>query len=670
MNASPNQGGPGSNRMPNWSLRTRFLLFAFACLIPLTAVVGYYLDRSRDRSVAQIVAYETTLASQTSRSLSSFLDANADAVQVLAQQDAIVGLDEEESGNALGEFRNARQELAGLFLVDSELNVVSSSGIDPEQLLPYITTQLEPTIAQGIVTISQRIPLDAEMSVIVLMAPVTTVTTTETEMVEDDTPEEPADDTLPQAQDPAPISTSTQSTQPPGQTIGVIGAVIPVDRLAQWSLPNSRGQSEIAVASTGQVLISTSGINPDETEFISNRQEHIDLALEGEVNDFRYTDPQGVSRIAVAAPVGYEHVPWSVIVTQPAPSIMQGLSTPEVLFVFGLAVVVIVAMAVVFGEITAQPLRTLSSQAQALHQGRLTGPIKPRGSGEIRSLGLHFAEMADQINTQVAVLEEAGHDRERQAAQMRDLLRRTNRMQEDERRRIASEIHDAVSPLITGALYQTRALQMTNGSTPSEEQESALTSVNELLERATEELHGVIFDLRPPDLDDLGVVAAIEAYVQTMQRTGLSCRLEIIGEPPNLTPEVRLSIYRIVQEALHNVIRHAGADEAVVRLETSDDLLRVTIRDNGAGFDPAMAVRPTSLGLLSMQERAESIGATFTIVSKPGGGTAIVIERPNSGDVMSDEVLESMMLQGNGWNDSEQDLSPLESPARTSSETN
>jgi signal transduction histidine kinase len=172
----------------------------------------------------------------------------------------------------------------------------------------------------------------------------------------------------------------------------------------------------------------------------------------------------------------------------------------------------------------------------------------------------------------------------------------------------------------------------------------------------------VIFELRPPDLDDLGVVAAIEAYAQTIQRTGLSCRLEMAGEPPSLTPEVRLGIYRIVQESLHNVLRHAGADEAVVRLDTSEELLRVTIRDNGAGFDPALAVRPTSLGLLSMRERAESIGATFTIVSKPGGGTAIVIERPNSGDVMSDEVLESMMLQSNGRHDSLHE-SPLTVPA-------
>ena len=184
---------------------------------------------------------------------------------------------------------------------------------------------------------------------------------------------------------------------------------------------------------------------------------------------------------------------------------------------------------------------------------------------------------------------------------------------------------------------------MSNCSTPHDELGEALQNVNGLLERASEELHGVIFDLRPPDLDDIGVVAAIEAYVSTIQRTGLLCRLEVVNEMPPLTPEVRLRIYRIVQGALHNVIRHAGADEAVVRLEASDHLLRVTIKDNGAGFDPATAVRPTSLGLLSMHERAAAIGATFTILSRPGGGTAIVIERPDPGTVMSDDVLADLL---------------------------
>jgi signal transduction histidine kinase len=413
-------------------------------------------------------------------------------------------------------------------------------------------------------------------------------------------------------------------------------------------LPGTRASTEIALTSGDGILFTTGGIDRTTSTLVSDHEEAVQLAIDGDVTNFSVDDSAGVTRSVVAVPVMFDPAPWAVIVTQPEPQPFAGISRSEALVVLALCLLVIIAIAMVLAELTARPIRTLARQVRELHRGTLKEPIVPLGGGEVRKLSERFAEMAVQVNAQVAGLEENRHDRERQAAQMRDLLRRTNRMQEEERRRIAGEIHDAVSPLITGALYQARALQMTNGSTPPEELDGSLSSVSELLDRATNELHGVIFDLRPPDLDDIGLVAAIEAYVQTIQRTGLSCRMEVIGPSPVLTPEVRLSFYRIAQEALHNVVRHAGADEAVVRLETTDETVRLTIRDNGSGFDPAEAVRPTSLGLLSMHERAESIGATLTVVSRPGGGTAVMMERPNTGDVMSDEVLESMMSMSAG----------------------
>ena len=138
-------------------------------------------------------------------------------------------------------------------------------------------------------------------------------------------------------------------------------------------------------------------------------------------------------------------------------------------------------------------------------------------------------------------------------------------------------------------------------------------------------------------------MAALEVYVSTIQRTGLEARLEVVNELPPQTPEVRLGIYRIVQEALHNVLRHASADEAVVRIEFADDLLRVIIRDNGVGFDPETAARPTSLGMLSMRERAAAIGASFSIISRPGAGTAIIFERTETGNVMSDDIFYNLI---------------------------
>jgi signal transduction histidine kinase len=368
---------------------------------------------------------------------------------------------------------------------------------------------------------------------------------------------------------------------------------------------------------------------PERNPFLTRLAQPIERALAGEDGTYTFEGDSGRERLAVFTPVDFAGAPWAVLVTSPSPATYgpnQDLLRNG-LIAIGIAGALAIILALVLGEFTARPLRRLTTKADAIARGERSQPIEPSGAEEVLHLGQAFQKMEAQLTHHVADLEKGRRERERQAVELRDLHRRTVRLQEDERRRIAGEIHDAVSPLITGALYQARALRMSNGSTPPEERDEGLDAVADLLGQAGEELHGVIFELRPPDLDDLGVVPAIERYIQTIQRTGLTVHFDLIGEPPALTPEIRLGIYRIVQEALHNVVRHADADEAVVRFDASNDMLRVMVRDNGSGFDPARAQGPTSLGILSMRERAAAIGATFTIASRVGGGTVIVIER-------------------------------------------
>src|SRR5690606_33460951 len=154
--------------------------------------------------------------------------------------------------------------------------------------------------------------------------------------------------------------------------------------------------------------------------------------------------------------------------------------------------------------------------ATAIAQGDHSKTVEVEGPGELAGLSEAVGEMADRLTTQLRDLDSARNEVAQQAERLRDLLRRTVRLQEDERRRIAGDIHDAVSPLITGALYQTRALELgVSASAPEPDlpdQSENLASISGLLERAMEELHSVIFALRPPDLDDLGVEAAIERY--------------------------------------------------------------------------------------------------------------------------------------------------------------
>jgi len=621
----------------HWSLRTRLVLFATACLIPLVLVVVFFLDRGIQRNTEQIVNSETTISTLTSQVMSGYLNGVVTTLKTLATQQEVVAFADADSDSTrvLAITRNARPDLAGLLIFDDQGALVSTSGPAPKTLLDSIQTQLAQTIETGQPAISKPFSDTEDRTVLVISVPITT------------TPGQGATNGSSSSVTPTPTVTPTpqsgSSEAAQGKNIGAIAAVVNVSYLESLVVPYARGKTEIGVVGKEGVIVGTAGIAKNTSYFLDNQQDFINQALEGDTGNFTSEDASGNERLGVFAPIQSDVATWAVIVTSPAPGTYSRSLVVQSLTALLLASIVILTLAVIFGEYTARQLRTLAARADAMKRGVFSAHNEPIGGGEIRDLSIALADMGAKLATQMQGLEESQAERSHQAEQMRNLLRRTLRLQEDERRRIAGDIHDAVSPLITGALYQARALQMRNGSSPIEEREETLASVNSLLEQASDELHSVIFDLRPPDLDDIGVVAAIEAFIQTFARTGLSCRLEVVNELPPQTPEVRLGMYRIVQEALHNVIRHASADEAVVRLESTNGILRVTIKDNGIGFDPEMSYRPTSLGLLSMRERAAAIGASFKIVSKPGGGSAIVIERAETGDMLSEVVISELI---------------------------
>jgi signal transduction histidine kinase len=603
-----------------WSFRTRFVAAAALCLLPLIAVVLILLDRSFDNSTKQLTETEFTISDVVSQGLTATLEENQLALQDLSENPDVQGMVATQAQDPLDQMRRARPSLTGVFLLDPEKRVVTTAGgIDPTNLIPQFSDIVDTVLIAGEPAISNKLIIqDADVEVIAIVVPV-----------------------LP---DPG------QAVE--GTPVGAVGAFLNVDRLQQSFLMNNSATADTTiavVASNGQVIVDRG--NPEMTATTLTTElmlGPVTEAVKGQRGHETYLDANGEERIAVFAPVPHPSVAWAVVVTTPSPMTYgpnQSLLEGGLIALTG-AVLLTLALAVIFGELTARPLRQLTTQATAITQGDLNQPLAPIGRGEVASLSAAFRDMADRLTTQVRDTEAAREEVALQAERLRDLLRRTVRLQEDERRRIASDIHDAVNPLITGALYQARALKLstgngTNGSSHDEgshEGEEELNTVSDLLERAMSELHDVIFALRPPDLDDLGVVAAIERYVQQVNRSGLPCVLEVIGEPERLSPEARLGVYRIVQEALHNALRHAHADEAIVRMEWLDDRIRVTIRDNGSGFDPEQAANPSSLGLLSMRERAAAIGGTLEIASKAGIGTAVILERTLTTDLVTETV--------------------------------
>jgi signal transduction histidine kinase len=429
---------------------------------------------------------------------------------------------------------------------------------------------------------------------------------------------------------------------------GAIGAFYSVERLiASYQPPGgfaSGSDVAIALVSSSGKLVSVPGRPSDPIEIFSDGTELFNaktLALGGQRARATFEDPSGLDRVVVGVPIPLDGNDWAVLVSGPTSTAFGASQTliERALVAAAALILLTLVLAALLANWLTRPFRELANQAVTLSAGGVAVDLDAAGPTDAARLGQTIREMAERLHAQVRDTESAREEIARQAERLRDLLRRTVRLQEDERRRIASDIHDAVSPLITGALYQAQAVRIarSNGNASdgvhakvaeeTDEQLDGLKEVGDLLERAMRELHGVIFDLRPPDLDDLGLVAAIQRHVDQVNRSGLGCTLEVVGEERRLPPEVRLAIYRIVQEALHNAVRHARADESVVRIEWLADRMRVAIQDDGSGFEAEGAGVRAGLGLMSMRERAASIGASLDIISRPGTGTAVVVER-------------------------------------------
>jgi signal transduction histidine kinase len=574
------------------SLRNRLILFAAACLLPLLVVIAVIIAETADAGRDQVLDAQAATAEVVASVLGTTLADNQNVLQELASIDRVRRMDSGSAKDALDQFSRAHPNLYGLFLLDVQRNLVASTGLDPTQfqLHSAFTDAVDRSLKLGEPGVSNALTAP-DARVIALTMPVRT------------------------------------KDQAEGEPIGVIGSLLSVERLGAAVTPFASGDTLIAVIADGMV-IAAQGADPAVNALAATTMPALSMSGRGIQS---YVDQDGKERIAVYAPVPGSS--WGVLVTNPSPAAYgpnQTMVSRSIAAVAAAALVTL-ALGALAAELLARPLRELRIQAETLAHGDFSPrELVQTGSSEIADLSEALGATARHLGEQVRDLEQAREAGTAQAGQLRDLNRRTVRLQEDERRRIAGEIHDAVSPLITGALYQARALRLGTPDDPSRStarRDSALDGIGELLSKAMEELHGVIFALRPPDLDDIGVVAAIERYIAQVQRSGLNVHLEAADEPPPLTPEVRLAIYRIVQEALHNALRHAAADEAVVRFEVIDDVLRVTIRDNGAGFNPEHATRPTALGLLSMRERAAAIGAAFAVMSRPGDGTTVMIER-------------------------------------------
>src|SRR3954453_5455314 len=200
------------------------------------------------------------------------------------------------------------------------------------------------------------------------------------------------------------------------------------------------------------------------------------------------------------------------------------------------------------------------------------------------------------------------------------------RAQEEERRRLARDLHDEVNQALTAILLRLEAAS--HAAPPELSQE--LGELKRLVNQAMNELLQLARQLRPTALDDHGLLPAMASQVRRFEaQTGIKADLDASGpEDAKLAPDEEIAVFRIAQEALANVARHADAREVSVALRTGEDGVQLTVRDDGRGFEPSRPSSDGGLGLGGMAERARLVGGELTIESRPGGGTELCLRVP------------------------------------------
>ncbi len=241
-------------------------------------------------------------------------------------------------------------------------------------------------------------------------------------------------------------------------------------------------------------------------------------------------------------------------------------------------------------------------------------------------------EIARQLADSFAIAMQSARlfDQVRQSrARLQELSRRLVAIQEKERRAIAGELHDEAGQALTGLMIGLSLLEK-QGTGHDEATMRRIARLKEMTSGIMENLHRLAMNLRPTSLDRLGFVAALRQHLEDLGREhGLETDFEVVDlDDARLPEDVETALYRVGQEALTNVLRHASATSVSVLLKRRGSAVAMIIEDDGRGFDVGATEESGRLGLYGMQERAAALGGRFTIESSPGSGTTVLVEVP------------------------------------------
>lgn len=437
------------------------------------------------------------------------------------------------------------------------------------------------------------------------------------------------------------VPTVTLARAPDGAVLTLVGLVDPASTRAAigaasvdaLNLPILLGQLSgegrravaVLVDATGQVIYRS-----DSSVVGQNLRDHagVTQVLEGQ-SGATFSRPPGTDEHVI----GYAPVllaGWGLIMEEPwrdvvVPMLQYTLMAPLIV----LAAAVTSLVAIFFGlRRVVRPLHILGLQASRVAWGDFRAiHTQVNGIGEIEELQRILQEMAEQIR--------------RHQAGMQDYIAELTRAQEDERRRLARELHDETVQSLIALSQRVAMLELDVSEVermPSTEIGfqfgQRLADLSTLLKQSLQNVRRLIRDLRPLYLEEAGLVSALEVLATSAGREGLSVDFDIIGEERRLPEEAELAVFRIAQAAISNVIRHAQASSVHVRLYFTETGVTLKVEDDGVGFVPPLV--PSDLtsqghfGLVGMRERSTRLGGHLSIQSAPGQGAKVEVILPYS----------------------------------------
>lgn len=428
---------------------------------------------------------------------------------------------------------------------------------------------------------------------------------------------------------------------PDGRVVATLNAATRLDRLPRLESRDLPRGSVIMVLDERGVVLARS---PDYDAWVGRNLSELSFvqeALRRRQGTGELSELDGVARLAAYTTAA--RAPWLVYVGLPS-EIALGSSRVALLRnlwfgVLALGAAVLVAF-VISGRIGA-PLRHLTADAQALGRGDLARRTNTESRGEVGVLASVFNQMAEDVERHVRDVQ-ASHLREQEARlaaealadqiaereqRLQDLVRRLQVAQEDERRRVAYEIHDGLAQVAASAHQHLQTFADLH--VPESQSERAdLDRTVDLVQRTVREARRLIAGLRPTVLDDFGLATAIRLEVEVLRGEGWQVAYEEDLDDQRLPSAIETALFRVAQEALTNVRKHAGRARVAVMLERYEDGIRLQVRDWGRGFgaaDHQDRPRPGErVGLLSMQERVALLQGRCTVSSQPGEGTQVI----------------------------------------------